>query len=78
MFKPPENPMPEQLWALEKVVREGVDALAAMLRESYDYRARAVYVKRLIEGATQPGEGDALRAEVKRLLERKDYGIPNK
>ena len=59
----------EQSLALETVVRQGVDAVAGMLRESYDARVRAMYIIRLINEADASGDAGGVRAEVKRLLE---------
>jgi hypothetical protein len=71
MFKPASNPTADQIWSLERVATDGIAAVAAMLRESYPPKLRAVYVEQLINNSESADAPLAVRAEVKRLLHKK-------
>ena len=72
MFKLGEQLSSDQIKSLENIAREGIDAIAAVLRESYDARVRAIYIERLINQADADGDTGAVRTEVKRLLHKED------
>lgn len=71
MFSPADNPTEDEIRALLGTTRDGIAAIANVLRESYLPEVRAVFVLQLINAAEKPGDMVSVKAEVKRLLREK-------
>lgn len=72
VFKPAEKPTDEQTCALLGTTRDGIAAIAGILRESYLPEVRAVFVLQLINAAEKPGDMVSVKAKVKQMLSKDD------